>query len=298
MKSNQCEPTCSRSGGMYPIQKLFDAASQSVEAVNRQLIYITQRNLNLGLDLARKLAGARDPAEMVMVQASFWWQQFNECAAHADNIRKRLFGFVFEKGIRAPAPDSDRRERTGKPHTLPHQEHSPAAPATPRPKQKSKRQKAAARPLTAHISKTAQAEVGRPKLRARRSAEKKSTRPGSTSRGPASRQGQEEPQASKTPTRQVTQAGVRKRLFEEQTKSAPHEAGPQVLPIGVKFGMLDGNAVRFTNLEAWWLVDGAWQPISPDEVLSSAAVMREAKFKQRFPQVPVLPRKAFHSDNR
>ena len=31
--------------------------------------------------------------------------------------------------------------------------------------------------------------------------------------------------------------------------------------------MLDGNAVRFTNLEAWWLVDGAWRPISPGEVL-------------------------------
>ena len=36
-----------------------------------------------------------------------------------------------------------------------------------------------------------------------------------------------------------------------------HELGPQDLQTGVKFGMLDGNAVRFTNFEAWWLVDGA-----------------------------------------
>ena len=63
-----------------------------------------------------------------------------------------------------------------------------------------------------------------------------------------------------------------------------HELGPQDLPTGVKFGMLDGNAVRFTNFEAWWLVDGAWQPIFPGEVLSDAAVMREARFKQLFPQ--------------
>jgi hypothetical protein len=51
--------------------------------------------------------------------------------------------------------------------------------------------------------------------------------------------------------------------------------------------MLDGNAVRFTNFEAWWLLDGAWRPISPREVLSNAAVMREARFKERFPQVPI-----------
>ena len=36
-----------------------------------------------------------------------------------------------------------------------------------------------------------------------------------------------------------------------------HELGPQDLQTGVKFGMLDGNAVRFTNFKAWWLVDGA-----------------------------------------
>ena len=43
---------------------------------------------------------------------------------------------------------------------------------------------------------------------------------------------------------------------------APHEPALQVLPMGVKFGMLDGNAVRFTNFEAWWLVNGAWRPVS------------------------------------
>jgi hypothetical protein len=71
----------------------------------------------------------------------------------------------------------------------------------------------------------------------------------------------------------------------------------QSLPAVIKFGILDGNAVRFTNLEAWWLVDGAWRPISPDEVLLNAAVMREARFNQLFPKVPGLPSNAFKSEN-
>jgi hypothetical protein len=62
--------------------------------------------------------------------------------------------------------------------------------------------------------------------------------------------------------------------------------------------MLDGNAVRFTDLEAWWLIDGTWRPIFLDDVLSNAAVMREARFKQLFPNVPLLPKKAFQSHRR
>ena len=60
--------------------------------------------------------------------------------------------------------------------------------------------------------------------------------------------------------------------------------------------MLDGNAVRFTGREAWWLVDGVWRPISPGEVLLNAAVMREARFNQFFPEVPRLPSNAFKAD--
>ena len=61
--------------------------------------------------------------------------------------------------------------------------------------------------------------------------------------------------------------------------------------------MLDGNAVRFTDLEAWWLVDGAWRPIAPGEVLSNAPVLSEARFIELFPQVPRLPNNAFKAAN-
>ena len=79
--------------------------------------------------------------------------------------------------------------------------------------------------------------------------------------------------------------------------AAQDEALQQSLPAEIKFGMLDGNAVRFTSLEAWWLVDGVWRPISPDEVLLNAAVMREARYDQFFPEVPPLPSHAFKADN-
>ena len=68
---------------------------------------------------------------------------------------------------------------------------------------------------------------------------------------------------------------------------------PQSSRTDIKFGMLDGNAVRFTNLEAWWLVDGTWRPISPDEVLSNAAVMREARIQPAVPSRPSPPKKGF-----
>jgi hypothetical protein len=83
------------------------------------------------------------------------------------------------------------------------------------------------------------------------------------------------------------------RAGASQKKGAEKKPAAQTPPTDIKFGMLDGNAVRFTNFEAWWLVDGTWRPISPDEVLANAAVMREARFMQLFPRVPPLPKKAF-----
>ena len=109
----------------------------------------------------------------------------------------------------------------------------------------------------------------------------------------------------KSPNRARLQLWPLRRKFVRLMKDNPgpqnralarDEALQQSLPAGIKFGVLDGNAVRFTSLEAWWLVDGAWRPISPDEVLLNAAVMREARFNQFFPEVPRLPSNAFKTD--
>jgi len=127
----------------------------------------------------------------------------------------------------------------------------------------------------------------------------------STARRPAARLKQKpEGQKRETPppARPATGPGVHppdKRQPRTRKKGTPeNEPVPESLPGQIKFGMLDGNAVRFTNLEAWWLVDGAWRSISPGEVLLNAAVLREARFNQLFPQVPRLPSDAFKSDNR
>ena len=285
---------------LHSIKKFFEAANQTAEAVNRQIIYITQRNLNLGLDLAKSLASARDPSEIVKLQASFWWKQFNEFTAQAEEVRRRLFGFSAVEP--EPTPEPRPKEPATKLLTRPQQGHRPTARGSTaaRPKQKPVRRKVETPTLAAQTPKAAESEVARPKPRPQRStAEKRSTRSRSTSRDAARKQEERKPQATRTPTRQITRADaprLHERQSSSQKKGAPHEPVPQVLPMGVKFGMLDGNAVRFSNFEAWWLVDGAWRPISPGEVLSNAAVMREARFKEVFPQVPVLPRKAFQPD--
>ena len=287
---------------MHFLKKFFDAANQSAEAVNRQIFRITQRNLNAGLDLAKSLASARDPIEIAKLQASFWWKQFNEFSAQAEEVRRRLFGFGAVEPELTPEPRPREPANTSitRPRTREHQKHSVATRhlTTARPKRKPDKQKVEAPTLAARTPKAAESEVGRPKPRFQSTAEKRSTRPRSTSRDAARKQKERKPQATRTPARQITRADA-DRPHERQSgspkKGAPHEPAPQVLPISVKFGMLDGNAVRFTNFEAWWLVDGAWRPISPGEVLSNAAVMREARFKEVFPEVPILPRKAFQS---
>jgi hypothetical protein len=286
---------------MHFFKKFFDAANQSAEAVNRQLVRITQRNWNAGLDLAKSLASARDPFEIAKLQASFWWKQLNELSTQAEDVHKRLFGF---SAVRERTPEPDLRAPAQESRISPQPEHRLAAqdPAIPKAKQKPAKQKVETPTLAAQTRKTAESEVCRPKSGLRRStAEKISPTPTSTSRHPVRKKGEQKPQATRTPSRQVVRADAsppHERQSGTPKKGAPHEPNHQVIPMGVKFGMLDGNAVRFTNFEAWWLVDGAWRPISPGEVLSNAAVMREERFKQVFPQVPILPRKAFQSESR
>jgi hypothetical protein len=244
---------------MYSITKFLEAATENAAALNRKIIEITQRNLNLGFELAKSLArGGGNPSEIVRVQTSFWRKQFNELATQAEEACERLFGFnvakpkVLESAVEEPAKKSPTRSQRG-------HNHPPQASATARLRQKAGTQT----PKTPRSSSTDKLKRTQDlrdpvdegaKLRAAR------TKPASV---PRAGEGAETKPAAQTP------------------------------PTDIKFGMLDGNAVRFTNFEAWWLVDGTWRPISPDEVLANAAVMREARFKQLFPRVPLLPKKAF-----
>jgi hypothetical protein len=244
---------------MYSITKFLEAATENAAALNRKIIEITQRNLNLGFEIAKSLArGGGNPSEIVRVQTSFWRKQFHALATQAEEACERLFGFnvakpkVLESAVEEPAKKSPTRSQRG-------HNHPPQASATARLRQKAGTQT----PKTPRSSSTDKLKRTQDlrdpvdegaKLRAAR------TKPASV---PRAGEGAETKPAAQTP------------------------------PTDIKFGMLDGNAVRFTNFEAWWLVDGTWRPISPDEVLANAAVMREARFKQLFPRVPLLPKKAF-----
>lgn len=289
---------------MHSVKKFFDAANQSTAAVNRKIIDIVQRNLHSGLDLAKSLAGAKDPFELVQLQTNYWLKQFGELAAQAEEVRSRLFGFgatdakkpgcapalgveaPFEKAEQGPRPAA--LDSTAA--TLKQDSQDSNVQGTPPPY--------AARPAGSGV---------RPPDARRSTAEKRSARlrrattSGKLTNKQVARTSQVETDALK-PRRSsglVARAGARSASERQSTtqKTTQKKSARQALPNDIKFGMLDGNAVRFTNSEAWWLIKGAWRQIASAEVLANAAEMREERYKQLFPKVPRLPGSAFRSDH-
>ena len=53
-------------------QKSFGAAGQGAAALNRRFIDLAERNMNTGFDLSMGLAGARNLAEVMELQATYW----------------------------------------------------------------------------------------------------------------------------------------------------------------------------------------------------------------------------------
>lgn len=59
-------------------QKSFGAVGQGVVALNRRIINIAERNIDTGFDLATGLAGARNLAEVMQLQAAYWSKLLGE----------------------------------------------------------------------------------------------------------------------------------------------------------------------------------------------------------------------------
>jgi len=57
-------------------ERSFDTASQGAAAFNRKIVDIARRNVDASFDLAKTLAGAKNLADMVGLQAAFWRKQF------------------------------------------------------------------------------------------------------------------------------------------------------------------------------------------------------------------------------
>jgi hypothetical protein len=75
------------------LAKSFDAAVQGAAAQRRNIIDIAQKNLNLGFDLAKSLAGASTLSEIVELQAAYWRKQFDALTTQAEEVRHQLFEF-------------------------------------------------------------------------------------------------------------------------------------------------------------------------------------------------------------
>ena len=265
------------------MKEFFDAAHSSVAAANRKLIEIAQKNLNAGIDLSRSLAGARNPIEFVQLLSSHYWKQVRELATQVEEVRYRLFGF---SAVELQRLSESKRQQ------LP--QNTMAAGEKP----------VDVEPIdfSAEAARSSARPSDERQLRSRKQSTPE-TRPKPRSPLPVHKV-EQKPQGSKGKSRKhsssspVTRPGGRAdRNGQPGTQVAAKRTG-QTPSTDVKFGILDGNAVRFTDFEAWWLVNGAWRRISSEEALSNAAEMREARFNQRFPKLPRLPSKAFQTAKR
>ena len=68
-------------------ERFVVAAGQGTVALNRKAIDIAWRNINTGFGLAGRLAGAKNLAESMELQATYWRKQVGELAAQAGEIR-------------------------------------------------------------------------------------------------------------------------------------------------------------------------------------------------------------------
>lgn len=73
--------------GLETLERSVDALGQGAMALNHKVMDIAQRNINSGFDLGKKLAGAKNLAEIVELQAAHWRKQFEVLAGQAEEVR-------------------------------------------------------------------------------------------------------------------------------------------------------------------------------------------------------------------
>jgi hypothetical protein len=68
-------------------ERFVVAAGQGTVALNRKAIDIARRNINNGFGLAERLAGAKNLAEAMELQTTYWRNQVSELASQAGEMR-------------------------------------------------------------------------------------------------------------------------------------------------------------------------------------------------------------------
>ena len=76
------------------IEQSWKTVVPAAVAVNRKLVDIAQANVNSGLELARDLAGAKSPIEMVRLGMTYWNEHMDVFRAQAEELRALQAAFV------------------------------------------------------------------------------------------------------------------------------------------------------------------------------------------------------------
>jgi phasin len=68
-------------------ERSFDAGGQGAVAFNRKIVDIARRNVESAFDLAKSLAGAKNLADIMELQAAYWRKQFSALTTQAEEVR-------------------------------------------------------------------------------------------------------------------------------------------------------------------------------------------------------------------
>ena len=247
------------------LERFLEAAWHRTAVLNRKMIGLAHSNLQFGFELAR----AKTLSDVLSLQADYWQKQWS--AFQAEDFRNE-----------PPGPAEPRPAELEKPLRVEAAGPPSAGAGAPQTSDLDVPPQAKTKTVEDAVSadapeKSKQASAGTPPRKAATpdpQAEKKTTK------------GRAKP-AQGRPSSNEVRAPERK---------APSRGRDEVLPSGadkIQFGMLDGNAVRFTGTEAWALRHGAWRRVPAGEVLADAVVLSKARFDQRYKEVPPLPAAAF-----
>ena len=88
-------------------ERSFDAAGWGAAAFNHKIIDIARRNLNSGVDLANSLAGAKNLAEIVELQAAYWRKEFSALTAQAEQVPALSTKVVADAGKPLKGPSDE-----------------------------------------------------------------------------------------------------------------------------------------------------------------------------------------------
>jgi Uncharacterized conserved protein len=72
---------------LHAVLEGMEKSCDGAVALNRKIIDIAEHNVTAGFDLAMSLAGAKNLAEVMNLQAAYWRTQFDTLSAQAEELR-------------------------------------------------------------------------------------------------------------------------------------------------------------------------------------------------------------------